>query len=96
MSPEVAAALAAGAAARFEADLGIGITGIAGPDGGTPEKPVGTVCLCVAGAGDGGAADRAHRAPARATACRCASGPRPVGMHLLRRVLLGDAAARAA
>ena len=48
VSPEVAAALADGALERFGADVGIGITGIAGPGGGTPEKPVGTVCLCLA------------------------------------------------
>jgi nicotinamide-nucleotide amidase len=48
VSPEVAAALADGACERFAADVGIGITGIAGPDGGTAEKPVGTVCLCLA------------------------------------------------
>ena len=57
VSPEVAAALADGACARFGAELGIGITGIAGPGGGTPEKPVGTVCLSVADAG-GARADR--------------------------------------
>ena len=61
VSPEVAAALADGARARFGADVGIGITGIAGPGGGTPEKPVGMVCVCVSGAGD---RDRAHAAAA--------------------------------
>jgi len=43
VSREVAAALAEGIRARCGATLGIGITGIAGPDGGTPEKPVGLV-----------------------------------------------------
>ena len=49
VSTEVAEALASGAAARFDAAYGIGITGIAGPDGGTEEKPVGTVCFSVCG-----------------------------------------------
>jgi nicotinamide-nucleotide amidase len=48
VSPEVAQALAEGARRRFGADYGIGVTGIAGPDGGTPEKPVGLVYLAVA------------------------------------------------
>ena len=47
VSPEVAEAMADGALARFGADLGVGITGIAGPEGGTKEKPVGYVCVCV-------------------------------------------------
>jgi nicotinamide-nucleotide amidase len=47
VSAEVAAALADGARERLHADLGVGITGIAGPSGGSPEKPVGTVHFCV-------------------------------------------------
>ena len=47
VSPQVARALADGARERFCAHLGIGITGVAGPDGGTEAKPVGYVCLCV-------------------------------------------------
>jgi nicotinamide-nucleotide amidase len=47
VSPEVARALADGARERFGADVGIGVTGVAGPDGGTPAKPVGYVCFCV-------------------------------------------------
>ncbi len=52
VSPEVARALAEGARRRFQATYGIGITGIAGPEGGTPEKPVGLVYIAVASEGD--------------------------------------------
>jgi nicotinamide-nucleotide amidase len=48
VSMEVAKALAEGVRARFGTTYGVGITGIAGPDGGTPEKPVGLVYLAVA------------------------------------------------
>jgi PncC family amidohydrolase len=37
-----------GIAERLEAEAGLGVTGIAGPDGGTPDKPVGTVWLAAA------------------------------------------------
>jgi nicotinamide-nucleotide amidase len=47
VSEPVARAMAEGAAARSGADYGIGITGIAGTDGGTPEKPTGTVFVAV-------------------------------------------------
>ena len=48
VSREVAAALAEGIRYRCESTLGIGITGVAGPNGGTPEKPVGMVFHAVA------------------------------------------------
>jgi nicotinamide-nucleotide amidase len=48
VSEEVAAALAAGAADRFETEVAISVTGIAGPDGGSDRKPVGTHYVGVA------------------------------------------------
>jgi nicotinamide-nucleotide amidase len=50
VSREVAAALAEGIRYRCEATLGVGITGVAGPGGGTPEKPVGLVFHALASA----------------------------------------------
>jgi nicotinamide-nucleotide amidase len=96
VSPEVAEALADGAASRFGADVGIGITGIAGPDGGTEEKPVGLVCfsVCLGGRpdGDGAPAVRITRS-ARLPGSRADVRERStaVAMHLLRRLLRGEA-----
>ncbi len=47
VSEEVARAMAEGVRRKFSATIGLAVTGIAGPDGGTPEKPVGTVWIAV-------------------------------------------------
>ena len=88
VSPEVAAALADGAIERLETDLGIGITGIAGPGGGTETKPVGTVCLCVA-VGGGERIERTVQLPGNRAMVR--ERTTTVAMHLLRRLLDGAA-----
>jgi len=51
VSGEVAQAMARGAATVLRAEVGVGITGIAGPSGGSPGKPVGTVWIAVSGPG---------------------------------------------
>ena len=51
VSPEVAAAMATGALAHSHAEVAVAITGIAGPGGGTPAKPVGLVYLAAARTG---------------------------------------------
>jgi nicotinamide-nucleotide amidase len=87
VSPEVAEALADGAIERFDAQVGVGITGIAGPDGGTEEKPVGYVCWCVKQS-DGRKVARDVRLPGDRNEIRDRSTT--VAMHMLRRLLSGE------
>ena len=86
VSEPVAEAMAGGALRRFGADTAIAITGVAGPGGGTKEKPVGTVCFSVMLVG-GPTISRTVRLPGNRTDIRERSTT--VAMHLLRRVLSG-------
>ncbi len=86
VSPEVAEAMSRGALERFGADVAVSITGIAGPDGGTEEKPVGFVCFD-ARLGDGIAIARAPVIPGGREDIRERSAL--VAMHLLRTLLGG-------
>ena len=86
VSPEVAEAMAAGALLRFGADTAVAITGVAGPGGGTADKPVGTVWFHVALA-DGPPVSRCVRVPGERSDVRDRSTT--VAMHLLRGALLG-------
>jgi nicotinamide-nucleotide amidase len=86
VSPEVAEAMAIGALERFEADVAVSITGIAGPDGGTEEKPVGYVCFN-ARLADGTAIARDPVIPGGRSDVRERSAL--VGLHLLRTLLGG-------
>ena len=86
VSMEVARALADGAIARFGVELGVGITGIAGPGGGSEDKPVGTVCLSVAST-DGRRIDRGSRLPGGRGMIR--DRTTTLAMHLIRRLLQG-------
>jgi nicotinamide-nucleotide amidase len=85
VSTQVAAALAEGARARFGADVGVGITGIAGPGGGSPEKPVGTVHLCAVG--PDGHQPRSVVLPGSRSAVRHRAVS--LAMHMLRQLLTG-------
>jgi competence/damage-inducible protein CinA-like protein len=87
VSPECADAMADGALARFEADTAVAITGVAGPGGGSEDKPVGYVCWS-AKRSDGAALARDTRLPGDRAEIRDRSTT--VAMHLLRRLLRGE------
>lgn len=89
VSPEVAEAMALGALDRFGADVAVAITGIAGPDGGSEEKPVGYVCFDARLAG-GASIARDPVIPGSREDVR--ERATLVGMHLLRLLLRGDEA----
>ncbi len=87
VSEQVAQALAEGARMRLGAELGVGLTGIAGPGGGSEQKPVGLVWLCVSAAA-GASLTRSVRLPGGRPDVRERSAL--VAMHMIRRLLSGE------
>jgi nicotinamide-nucleotide amidase len=89
VSAPVAAAMAAGALERLGAGAAVSVTGVAGPGGGTEEKPVGYVCFA-ARLADGSALARELVIPGERADVRDRSTT--VALHLLRRLLRGESA----
>jgi nicotinamide-nucleotide amidase len=85
VSEQVAAAMAAGVMGAAGSDVAVAITGIAGPDGGTPEKPVGLVYVATCGAA-GTRVRRNHFPGGRELVRQQAT---QVALEMLRRGLLG-------
>lgn len=83
VSAEVAEAMAAGVRSRLGADVGVAVTGVAGPGGGTPEKPVGLVFLHAEGP-EGGRGIR-FELPGDRESIRLRSAV--AALHLVRRLL---------
>ncbi|MGB7837844.1 MAG: nicotinamide-nucleotide amidohydrolase family protein, partial [Terrimicrobiaceae bacterium] len=90
VSKPVAQAMAEGAAEKTGADFGIGITGIAGPTGGTPEKPAGTVFIAVSERGAGTECRKEFFPTDRETFKQLAS---QAALDMLRLRIVGDQAA---
>jgi len=88
VSEEVAAAMASAARARSKADVGVAITGIAGPGGGTEEKPVGLVFIAV----DGAAGSRVRRCFFPGERARVRTQATQAALEMVRRGILGLAA----
>src|SRR4051794_27979066 len=91
VSEPVARAMAEGVRRALKSDWGVGITGVAGPGGGTAEKPVGTVHIAVAGPRDGEVEHRRLRLPGDRDRVRRFSAQ--IALEMLRRRLLAVAAA---
>jgi nicotinamide-nucleotide amidase len=89
VSCEVAPGRAKGAGARLGVNIGVGVTGVAGPGGGSEEKPVGLIWLSVARDGAEAMTRSVNLPGARADIRDRAT---TVSMHMIRRVLLGDQA----
>jgi nicotinamide-nucleotide amidase len=87
VSEEAALAMAIGAREKFDADVAVSITGIAGPDGGSAEKPVGTVHFGLAARGGRTLAKKRLFVGDRAVVRRAASIQ---ALELLRRYLSGE------
>lgn len=87
VSAEVASELAEGIRSRLGADVGVGVTGVAGPGGGSEEKPVGLVWLSVKGP-DRACLTRSVRLPGGRQDVR--ERAVTVAMHLIRRLLAGE------
>jgi nicotinamide-nucleotide amidase len=83
VSAETAAAMAAGARERLGADVAVAVTGIAGPGGGTPEKPVGLVYLHALGRGGERAVEFSFPGDRDSIRRRAAAA----ALHLVRRLL---------
>jgi nicotinamide-nucleotide amidase len=83
VSAEAAAAMADGVRERLGADVGVGVTGIAGPDGGTPEKPVGLVYVAARTPDASRTLDFSYPADRQAVRSRAAVA----SLHLVRRLL---------
>ncbi len=85
VSPEVAQAMAAGALRKSEAAIAVAVTGIAGPTGGTAEKPVGLVYFAIAGANGHALVLERHLSQVRETFKYMAT---QIALDLLRRELV--------
>lgn len=83
VSAQVAIAMAEGVRARLGTDLAVGVTGVAGPDGGTEAKPVGLVYVAVAG-GDAPAEVRRHLWPGDRSANKLASAEAAIELLVAR------------